>query len=143
MPPDYHGRGGSMKLMTRVAVGFICLSASGMASAVDLYTSNNYPNRTVWITIYDLGKTRHLDYGCVNPGGNRRWSSGNYLNGSFYYVRGEVMTGKDCRGTKVCDTTVQVNPQVNPQDLHQAIGSFRAARSRNTSWLIIPNKNNC
>jgi hypothetical protein len=96
--------------------GLAALAVSAGASAqvikgsATVVTGNGY-DKTVWITIYDLGKTRHLDYGCVAANGFRNWQSGTYLYGSFYYVRGEVKEGPNCGGRTLCDTTVQINPQ--------------------------------
>jgi hypothetical protein len=75
-----------------------------------LITNNDYDN-PVWITVYDLAKTAHLDYGCMEAKNFRTWTSGNYLYGSFYYVRGEVKAEPNCQGATLCDTIVQVNPQ--------------------------------
>jgi hypothetical protein len=103
-------------------------------------TTNTYKDRAMWITIYDLGKTRHLDYGCVNAGSLRDWRSGNYLYGSFYYVRAEVKEGPDCGGRTLCDTTIQVNPQTpGPVDPTGASYSYHTG---DTVWLA-PNGNNC
>jgi hypothetical protein len=73
-----------------------------------LRTINATGNR-IWVTVYDLGKTRHLDFGWVEPCSVRVWRSGSYACGSYYYVRAEV---KDYYLTRnVYDTTVQHNPQ--------------------------------
>jgi hypothetical protein len=55
-------------------------------------------------------------------------------------VRGEVYDGNDCKGPKICDTTVQVNPQAN---LSPGIDRLNEARPYNTSWEIRANGNNC
>ena len=81
-----------------------------MSAYSALYTANPTKN-WIWVTIYDLGKTTHLDYGWVDPGTVREWQSGHYLYGSFYYVRGEVKGGGRQDTPNVFDTTVQVNPQ--------------------------------
>jgi hypothetical protein len=66
--------------------------AQGVKGAATVVTTNGYgQGKSIWITIYDLGKTAHLDWGCVGSTNNsRQWMSGTYLYGSFYYVRGEV-----------------------------------------------------
>ena len=77
-----------------------------------LYTRNTAGlGKYVWITIYDLLKTRILISGCVDPYTIRAWTEGSMAYGSFYHIRAEVMTRKGCVGTKVCDTSVQVRPQ--------------------------------
>jgi hypothetical protein len=97
------------KRLLALAASLVAASASATTATISTY--NRYGDHSVWVTIYDLGKTTHLDYGCVAPNNHRDWRSGNYLWGSFYYVRGEVMSGKSCDGQKLCDTTIQVNPQ--------------------------------
>ena len=98
-------------------------------------TGNGYRDKAVWVTIYDLGKTRHLDYGCMKPGETRHWGEGSsrYVTGSYYYIRGEVMTGMDCKGTKVCDTTVQA--RVANKELE-----VRGQGYSGVKWSILPNK---
>jgi hypothetical protein len=81
-----------------------------MSAHTSLYTANATPH-WIWITIYDLAKTTHLDYGWVQPNSVRGWASGNYCWGSFYYVRAEVKAGTGQDGGNIFDTTVQVNPQ--------------------------------
>jgi hypothetical protein len=90
-----------------------------------VYT-RNLSSSSIWITIYDITKRRHMDYGCVEaattrsgPASYREWRSGAYTWGGFYYVRAEVKAGPSCGGRTLCDTTVQINPQHNP-----AGGSF-------------------
>jgi hypothetical protein len=62
--------------------------ATPIAGAATVLTTNNYnPGNSIWVTIYDLGKTQHMDWGCVKGGEFRKWQSGTYLYGSFYYVR--------------------------------------------------------
>ncbi len=81
-----------------------------MSAYSKIYTLNATPN-WVWITIYDIGETTHLDYGWVGPNAGREWASGNYCWGSFYKVRAEV---KDLPGPEtptIFDTKVQINPQ--------------------------------
>jgi hypothetical protein len=97
------------------------VTAAGLPAAADqpspgsdpglceaLRTINATRNK-IWVTVYDLGKLRHLDYGWVDACTVRVWRSGGYACGSFYYVRAEV---KDYQEQKnVSDTTVQWNPQ--------------------------------
>ncbi|HLI96356.1 MAG TPA: hypothetical protein VKT72_09750 [Candidatus Baltobacteraceae bacterium] len=74
---------------------------------IQTYNKTSYK---VWITVYDLGKTRHLDYGMVEPHDVRDWKSGGYLWGSYYHVRGEVIDAKTDK--HVFDTTIQVTPHL-------------------------------
>jgi len=100
-----------------------------------IYARNTYGDRWVWITTYDLGKTRILDSGCVDPGKIRYWTGG-YAYGSYYYLRAEVMTQKGCVGAKTCDTTGQINP--NNSSL---LGSGKGPSG--LWWRVIPNGSNC
>ena len=79
-------------------------------------TKNAYGNAYLWITIYDTGKSRQLDHGCVDPNTEREWTNGQYGLGDSVgrlgnvHVRGELMTQPGCKGTKLCDTTMEVRP---------------------------------
>ena len=122
------------------ALAFVA-HAAGFTFFSALYTGNNYSDKYVWVTIYDLGKTRHLDYGCMKPGETRTWGAGSskYASGSYYYIRGEVMTDKECKGTKICDTTVQA--RVANKELEARGSGYSGVR-----WSIFRNKtdpNNC
>lgn len=68
----------------------------------------NATKEDVWITIYDLGRTRQIDYGRVAAGDSRTWGRCCYAAGSYYYVRAEVMIGHK----RVFDTTIQVVPKL-------------------------------
>ncbi|HKD07044.1 MAG TPA: hypothetical protein VKB79_14165 [Bryobacteraceae bacterium] len=81
-----------------------------MALFATVYTVNTTDNR-VWITIYDLGKTTHLDYGWVDARSSRAWASGSYAYGSFYHVRGEVKSNAAGSDPNIYDTSIQINPQ--------------------------------
>lgn len=78
-------------------------------SAYATITTYNPTDYGVWVTIYDLGKTQHLDYGDVGTQGQRDWRSGNYCYGSFYHVRYEIFEGK----ARIFDTDIQISPQYN------------------------------
>jgi hypothetical protein len=108
-------------------------------AATVVTTNSGRGGKSIWITIYDLGKTQHLDYGCVNPGDFRKWQSGNYLYGSYYYVRAEVKAGPSCGGATICDTTVQINPQSQLD----SPGGFDWKKFTGTMVTLLPNGNNC
>ena len=117
------------------------VSSPAFAGSVPIITTNTY-DKNIWITIYDLGKTRHLDYGCVAAKGRREWRSGNYFPMAYYYVRAEVMDGKDCGGRKLCDTTIQVNikgagPEVAGRPL------YGEGANTGNKVTLIPNQSNC
>jgi hypothetical protein len=79
-------------------------------------TENKYANAYLWITIYDIGKTKQHDYGCVDAGNSRTWQQDVYYWGhgagklGNLQVRGELMTQPGCKGMKLCDTTMETRP---------------------------------
>jgi hypothetical protein len=90
-----------------------------------LFTLNLTPN-SVWVTIYDLAKTQHLDYGWMqaayasnlppllgpnpaDPYSARQWTSGNYVAPGVYYARGEV---KDNNNNTIFDTEIEMTPEL-------------------------------
>jgi hypothetical protein len=93
-------------------LAFVLLPAAGWCdlppSLDTCYTMRtvNTTSSRVWVTIYDLGKTRHLDYGWVDACSYRDWKAGSYACGGIYYVRGEVKNYD--LSQNVYDTTVQV-----------------------------------
>jgi hypothetical protein len=105
-------------------------------NSATIITTDNSPN-SIWITIYDVAKTSHLDYGCVTTKQARSWRSGSYLFGSFYYVRAEVKANADCGGKTLCDTTMRINPQ-SPTG-----GSSGYAMASNNKVSLEPNGSNC
>ena len=128
----------------RWCAGFLAatLACPAAQAHVTLTTFNVYypPTRAVWITIYDLGKLRHLDWGCMAVSGKRDWASGKYLYGSFYYIRGEVKENADCSGRTLCDTTIQATPGyfVNP-----GTAVSGTSMAYDTQYRIKKNGNNC
>ena len=121
------------------ALGLQAAFGQAIKGSATVVTTNTYSN-SIWITIYDLGKTTHLDYGCVNPNSYREWQSGTYLYGSFYYVRGEVKADADCGGRTLCDTTVQINPQ-SPGPVSPGGMSYDVFKGTKVS--LHPNGTNC
>jgi hypothetical protein len=91
-------------------------TASG-ACTQHIYTTNQ-TNNWIWVTIYDVGKATHMDWGWVGPNAYRSWSGGGspypffnqYFCGLTYYVRAEVKAGGPQNTPNVFDTTVRVNP---------------------------------
>jgi hypothetical protein len=71
----------------------------------------NATSNQIWVTVYDLGHTTHLDYGWVAPCSVRVWRAGSYSCGSYYHVRAEVKP-YDVSKDNVFDTQVETNPQV-------------------------------
>lgn len=78
--------------------------------ACETLRTYNATGNKIWVTVYDLAKTTHLDYGWVDACSVRTWRSGNYTCGSYYHVRAEVKP-YDVNGPNVFDTNVETNPQ--------------------------------
>jgi hypothetical protein len=115
--------------------------AQGVLGAATVATTNSYGDgKSIWITIYDLGKTSHLDWGCVSSAAERDWRSGTYLYGSFYHVRAEVKAGPNCGGATICDTTVQINPQ-SPGPVIPGGSGYNIFHG--TEVTLLPNGNKC
>ena len=126
-------------LATALVAAWVVQDAASQQFIPKIFTHNSYNDKDVWITIYDLGKTRHLDWGCMKAGSNRTWTSGNYAFGSYYYVRGEVKSDANCGGKTLCDTRVQIHPQ--------SMGIISSGKDlkgpEHVNWYIHPNGNNC
>ena len=77
------------------------------AAAIDRleFPTRNMSNYRAWVTIQNDIKTRNLDSGWVEPGKWRKWWSGHYLTGSYYFVRFEFV---DDHGRVLCDTKARV-----------------------------------
>ncbi|RYY92346.1 MAG: hypothetical protein EOO24_29280 [Comamonadaceae bacterium] len=56
------------------------------------YRTYNRTDQPVWVTIYTVGRVFKEDWGNVDPGTVRDWSSGHYAMGSQYQVRGQWPT---------------------------------------------------
>jgi hypothetical protein len=77
----------------------------------DSVVTYNLTKKWIWVTIYDLAKTQHLDYGWVAPNNSRAWQSGRYSCLAYYYVRAEVKNNESDHpvdGPNIFDTTVQL-----------------------------------
>jgi len=81
----------------------------------------NMTDHWMWVTIYDLAKTDHYDWGWVAPHNGRAWHAGgartpmSYMCGSYYHVRAEVKpnTGATAAdGPNIFDTEIEINPQL-------------------------------
>jgi hypothetical protein len=103
---------------------FVLFAASASPAAMaqefqykgSVVTENKFANAYLWITIYDVGKTKQHDYGCVDAGKDRTWKQEAYYWGhgagklGNVQVRGELMTQPGCKGVKLCDTTMETSP---------------------------------
>jgi hypothetical protein len=84
----------------------------------------NMTDHWMWVTIYDLAKLQHLDWGWVAPHNTRPWHAGgaptpqSYMCGSYYHVRAQVKPSTDPNaktpdGPDIFDTEIQINPQLS------------------------------
>jgi hypothetical protein len=114
---------------TIAAVSLAFTSGSAHAGCGTIWTLN-MTDHWMWVTIYDLGKLQHLDWGWVAPHNLRAWHAGgaptpqSYMCGSYYHVRAEVKsgTGANPDGGNIFDTEMQINPQL--KDWWKVVGSF-------------------
>jgi hypothetical protein len=111
-------------LVALVACGMLASAGTALAgngaTNGTIQTRNNTDNKA-WITIYDLGKTRHLDYGDLNAHSTRAWTNCCYAAGSYYHVRAEVQDGK---GHTIYDTSIQISPRACTNETVQGNRSF-------------------
>lgn len=108
-----------------------CLSwfATEASAGCGTIVTMNPTGHWVWVTIYDLAKTQHLDWGWVAPHTLREWTSGNYACGSFYHVRYEVKNGTTAAQPtsdpgNLFDTNIQINPQLTLYDIFSLLHSI-------------------
>jgi hypothetical protein len=115
-----------MSLFRRLALVLLALALPWLATEAragcGTIVTMNPTSHWVWITIYDLAKTQHLDYGWVAPHNLRAWRSGNYACGSFYHVRYEVKNGTSPSQPtsdpgNLFDTNMEINPQLTLFDI--------------------------
>jgi hypothetical protein len=80
-------------LRPRTAVLLLALGTALPSFGVGPVETVNNTNHWVWITIYDVTKTIHMDYGWVAPCRVRRWTGyGGAIRG---FIRGEVKQSTD------------------------------------------------
>lgn len=96
-----------MRFLSLTALLALLVAMPSQAQASSRYgiITVNQSDTPVWITIQDLGKTRNLDWGKVEPRSRRTWESGNYAGLSYYHVRFQFMNQ---HGGTLCDTTIEV-----------------------------------
>lgn len=103
-------------------------SAKTHTSAIGIVETVNKTPYKAWITIYDAGKARHIDYGTLDAYGRRVWRGCCYLFGFPYHVRAEVQKMVDGKERTIFDTTMEIKPDgCVPEDgieveLRQGIG---------------------
>jgi len=98
---------------------FLCLALlpGGIASAKPqggspaIIKTVNKTSYSAWITVYDAGKTRHIDYGTLDAYGSRVWTGCCYIPQFPYHVRAEVKKNVDGRERTIFDTSIQVTPR--------------------------------
>jgi hypothetical protein len=83
----------------------------------------NMSSYKAWVTIQNDIRTRNLDYGWVEAGKIRKWDSGFYMTGSYYYVRFEFF---DKDGKKICDTKARTYaPYTAVSDMNTVYGNYK------------------
>lgn len=95
------------------AAGMAAANAWAAAGCGSIITHNRTP-KWAWITIYDAGQWRHLDWGYVAPFSDREWRSGNYSCAGIYHVRAELKASEDRshdpgNPPNIFDTSIQVD----------------------------------
>lgn len=129
-----------VRTLLRLALLALVLGAAGLARAgCGTIITFNPTDHWAWITIYDLAKTTHMDYGYVAPHGVRSWTAGasvlKFACGSFYHVRAEVKQSTDPKTQppgdppNIFDTNVQINPQLTLADAFSLLKSIGTALS--------------
>ncbi|QJD94428.1 hypothetical protein HH214_00355 [Mucilaginibacter robiniae] len=97
-----------------------------MAETIEII---NNASQSIWITIYDVAKTQHLDWGCINGTSSRMFAAGQYTLGSYYHVRTEVKESAQCGGKTICDTSIQIRCTT-----HNVVGLYCQSDGTNC-WL--------
>ena len=126
----------SWRTVSAWLVAAACMAAANASAAADCGSilTRNFTPKWAWITIYDAGKWRHLDWGYVAPFSDREWRSGNYTCGGIYHVRAEVKASEDRthdpgNPPNIFDTWMQVD-MTNGHDLSlrtpMKLGSYQA-----------------
>jgi hypothetical protein len=116
-----------LKRAATIAIASLGLMAGHAHAGCGTIWTANLTDKWMWVTIYDLGKTQHLDWGWVGPHDVRGWHAGGaptpqvYLCGSFYHVRAEAKDGHE-GGNTIADTEIQINPQL--KNWVQVVGSI-------------------
>ncbi len=106
------------------ALAFTFTSGAAHAGCGTIVTAN-MTDHWMWVTVYDLAKLQHLDWGWVPPHNVRGWHAGgaptpqSYMCGSYYHVRAQVKPNTDpnpshaADGPDIFDTEIQINPQLS------------------------------
>jgi hypothetical protein len=100
-----------LRLALAAAAAWFALPAAADDACSPLRTINATGSK-IWVTVYDLAKLRHLDYGWVDACTVREWRSGTYTCGAYYHVRAEVKNA--ALTANIYDTEVQVSAQSHP-----------------------------
>jgi len=107
-------------------------SAKNLDLSGFIRTYNKTPYKA-WITIYDIGKTRHMDYGMLDPGTARHWDNCCYVLGSYYHVRAEVKKLVDGKEQTIFDTSIRITPHLCSYRYKQESYPFAAVELRKGS----------
>jgi hypothetical protein len=116
---------GLMKGFMRIAMALAALlaaAASFQAAAQMLTVTNTYPDKDVWITTYQSGRTFKLQSFCVPRGKTVSQHHVQYGNG--FNVRAEVTAGANCAQPTICDTTMGIEGRGHMQYRNPADGIY-------------------
>jgi hypothetical protein len=107
------------------AASFMLMGAADARAGCGTLVTANLTDHWMWVTVYDLAKLQHLDWGWVAPHNVRGWHAGgaptpqSYMCGSYYHVRAQVKPNTDPNpahavdGPDIFDTEIQINPQLS------------------------------
>ena len=107
------------------AAAVLALAAGNAQAGCGTLVTANLTDHWMWVTVYDLAKLQHLDWGWVAPHNLRAWHAGgaptpqSYMCGSYYHVRAQVKPNTDPNpahavdGPDIFDTEIQINPQLS------------------------------
>jgi len=121
----------TMLVLMALAASWLATEARAGCGTIVTLNSTQY---WVWITIYDLGKLIHLDYGPQAPHSVRTWTGGAaglpYACGSYYHVRYQVKNNSGpawVDGPDIGDTSKEINPQLTLLDALKLVKSIGTA----------------
>lgn len=112
-------------VMVAAASAVLTFSAADARAGCGTLVTANLTDHWMWVTVYDLAKLQHLDWGWVAPHNIRAWHAGgaptpqSYMCGSYYHVRAQVKPNTDPNpahavdGPDIFDTEIQINPQLS------------------------------
>lgn len=106
---------------TVTAIALVLLGGAGFeAGAQSMKVTNTYSDKEVWITTYKGGG--QAESFCVGKSASANRSHPWYNQG--FKIRAEVMTGPACKGTKICDTDIDLKGEREGGYMNPASGLY-------------------